>query len=103
VLTLDPKLADAVAASTTYATFDAAACMNCGVCTAICPVGTELLPRRLFHLVLLGATETLRAEVETVYSCLLCKLCEDNCPAGVHITENLRVLRNYCNRTVFGI
>jgi heterodisulfide reductase subunit C2 len=101
--TLNPGLAKAVAASTPFADFDATACMNCGVCTAICPAGVDVLPRRLFHLVMLGAEEDLLAQTETVYSCLLCKLCEDNCPAGVHITQNMRVLRNYCNHAVFGI
>ena len=27
--------------------FDASACMHCGVCTAVCPVGFDLLPRRI--------------------------------------------------------
>ena len=29
--------------------FDAQLCMNCGTCTALCPLGVELLPRRLFR------------------------------------------------------
>ena len=28
------------------ASFNASACMNCGVCTAICPMGLDHLPRR---------------------------------------------------------
>ncbi|MGC8474180.1 MAG: 4Fe-4S dicluster domain-containing protein, partial [Candidatus Dormibacteria bacterium] len=83
--------------------FDAAACMNCGVCTAICPMGIEILPRRLLRFVVLGMEDRLRQETETLYSCLLCKLCEDNCPAGVHITENVRALRHYFDRNVFHI
>jgi heterodisulfide reductase subunit C len=75
--------------------------MNCGVCTAICPMGIEILPRRLLRFVVLGMEDRLRQETETLYSCLLCKLCEDNCPAGVHIAENVRTLRHYVNRTVF--
>jgi heterodisulfide reductase subunit C len=43
------------------------------------------------------------AETETVFSCLLCKMCEENCPAGVHIAENVRSLRHHINRTVFGL
>jgi len=39
---------------------------------------------------------------ETVFSCLLCKLCEVNCPAGVHITENVRALRHYSTATFSG-
>ena len=83
--------------------FDAEACMNCGVCTAICPLGVDLLPRRLFRYVLLGMEERVLAETESVYSCLLCRSCEESCPAGVHITENVRTLRHYVNRRVFGL
>lgn len=83
--------------------FDAAACMNCGVCSAVCPMGIDVLPRRLFRWVLLGLEDRVLAETETVYSCLLCKACEEDCPAGVHIAENVRSLRRHLNRTAFGI
>ena len=36
--------------------------MNCGVCTATCPLGIDLLPRRLFRYVLLGLEDRVRAE-----------------------------------------
>jgi heterodisulfide reductase subunit C len=83
--------------------FDAEACMNCGVCTAACPLGLDVLPRRVFRYVLLGLEDRVQAEAETVYSCLLCRLCEENCPAGVHITENVRTLRHHLNRSVYGM
>ncbi|MBN2113083.1 MAG: 4Fe-4S dicluster domain-containing protein [Acidimicrobiia bacterium] len=78
--------------------FDAAACLNCGVCTALCPLGYEILPRRLFRLVLLGLEERLAEHVPQIYSCLLCRMCEANCPAGVHIAENIRALRTIVGR-----
>lgn len=83
--------------------FDASACMNCGVCSAVCPMGIELLPRKLFRYVLLGVKDRVLENVETVYSCLLCRLCEVNCPAQVHIAENVRFLRYYMNKKVFKI
>ena len=83
--------------------FDAEACMNCGVCTAACPLGLDVLPRRLFRYVMLGLEDRVAAETETVYSCLLCRLCEESCPAGVHITENVRTLRHHLNRSLFGM
>lgn len=101
---VDPTLAAEVAAGArTPGGFDAGACLNCGICSATCPLGIEGLPRRLFHHVLLGLTERVLADTEAVYSCLLCAACEENCPAGVHITENVRLLRGYLNRTVFGL
>ena len=83
--------------------FDAAACLNCGSCTALCPLGVELFPRKLFRYALLGARDELVAQTDVVYSCLLCKMCEENCPAGVHISENVRALRIYLGREVFGL
>jgi heterodisulfide reductase subunit C len=75
--------------------FDASACMNCGFCTAVCPLGVDLLPRRLFRYVLLGMEERVRSEHGPIFSCLLCRSCEENCPSGVHITENVHQLRRW--------
>lgn len=81
--------------------FNASACMNCGVCSAVCPMGIELLPRKLFRYVLLGIEDKVLDNQEAIYSCLLCKMCEANCPAQVHIAENVRSLRYYINKKVF--
>jgi len=97
---LQPAFADEVRRD---ASFNASACMNCGICTAICPMGLEELPREIFRYVLLGMKDEVLARQETVFSCLLCKLCEVNCPAGVKITENVRTLRYYFDRNVFGV
>ncbi len=83
--------------------FNASACMNCGLCTAICPMGFDLLPRRLFRYVMLGLENKVVENADTIFSCLLCKLCEENCPAGVHIVENMICLRCYLNREIFHI
>ena len=89
---VDPGLADELRR---LGEFDAEACMNCGVCTATCPLDLDLLPRRLFRYVLLGMDERVRAETPSVFACLLCRACEEACPAGVHITENVRILRHW--------
>jgi heterodisulfide reductase subunit C len=83
--------------------FDANACLNCGSCTALCPLGVGLVPRRLFRYVLLGAREKVLENTEAIYSCLLCRMCEENCPAGIHISENVRALRTYVGREVYGL
>ncbi|MGD8896739.1 MAG: 4Fe-4S dicluster domain-containing protein [Acidobacteriota bacterium] len=83
--------------------FDATACMHCGQCTAMCPLGLDLLPRQLFRYVGAGLEGKVLENVETIFSCLLCKLCEENCPREVHIAENVRFLRNYVNRKVHGL
>ena len=97
---VNPRLAVELARSDE---FNADACMNCGVCSAICPMGVDVEVRKLFRYVLLGMEDKVRAETESVFSCLLCKMCEENCPAGVHIAENVRTLRHHIVRTVFGI
>jgi len=82
--------------------FDASACLNCGSCTALCPLGLELFPRKLFRYALLGVRQKVLEHTDAVYSCLLCGMCEENCPAGVHITGNVRARRVYLGREVFG-
>ncbi len=77
--------------------FNAEACFHCGVCTAVCPLGYEILPRKLFRQVMLGLEEKVKEQESAIYSCLLCKMCEANCPAGVHIAENVRSLRRLVN------
>jgi heterodisulfide reductase subunit C2 len=76
-------------------TFDAELCMSCGVCTAACPIGTDVLPRLVMRFGLLGFDEQVREEKEAVFSCLLCRACEVSCPAGVHITDNIHALRRW--------
>ncbi len=96
--TLQPDLAERVGMDPA---FNPSACMNCGNCTAICPLGLRHLPREVFAYVVLGMEEEVLQHQEEVFSCLLCKLCEVSCPAGVHITENVRALRHYFDRNVF--
>lgn len=83
--------------------FNAEACFHCGTCTALCPLGYEILPRKLFREVLLGLEDKVRASIPQVYSCLLCRMCEENCPMEVRIAENIRYLRGLINREEFGL
>lgn len=83
--------------------FDARLCINCGTCTALCPLGMELMPRRLFRNALLGDREGVLGQTDAIYSCLLCRMCEANCPAGIHIAENVRTLRTYVNRELYAL
>jgi heterodisulfide reductase subunit C2 len=83
--------------------FNASACINCGSCTALCPMGINLLPRRLFRYVLLGLERKVLENIPSIYSCLLCKMCEDNCPAEVPIVANIRALRSYVNKKWHGL
>ena len=83
--------------------FNAEACYHCGTCTALCPLGYEILPRKLFREVMLGLENKVWESIPAIYSCLLCRMCEENCPAGVHIAENIRFLRHYINDEKFNL
>ncbi len=75
--------------------FDAELCMNCGICVGVCPLGLDVLPRQLMRFGVLGLEAKIREQSEAVFSCLLCRLCEVNCPANVHIAENIRLMRQW--------
>lgn len=98
--TIDLTFAEIVAGS---GSFDAWACLNCGVCSAVCPLGIDLLPRKLFRHAVLGLKDEVLAESDTIYQCLLCRLCEENCTADVHIAENVRFLRGFIADELFGL
>jgi heterodisulfide reductase subunit C len=83
--------------------FNAEACFHCGTCTALCPLGYKIVPRKLFREVMLGLEDKVKASIPDIYSCLLCRMCEEYCPADVHIAENIRFLRHYINKSVFNI
>ena len=67
------------------------------------PAGYEVLPRKLFREVMLGLEDRVRASIPQIFSCLLCRMCEENCPSEVHIAENIRTLRYLINRQEFGL
>ncbi len=83
--------------------FNASDCMNCGCCTAICPMETGILARKLFRYVMLGLEDKIKENSEIIFSCLLCKLCEEACPADVHIADNMRIIRHYLDIHVYGL
>ena len=61
----------------------------------------KIIPRKLFRQVLLGMEEKVQESIPEIYSCLLCRMCEEYCPANVHIAENMRYLRKYLNENQF--
>lgn len=66
-------------------------CLDCGRCTASCPVarhGGALSPRRIVRNG--GAVDVLSA---AALACLTCRLCEERCPARVPFSDAVRALR----------
>ncbi len=70
---------------------DIVACNKCGFCQSVCPVFRETrmegsVARGRIALLREAAEGTLPFDEdlkETLYGCLLCKHCQENCPAGV--------------------
>ena len=83
--------------------FNAEDCMHCGTCTAVCPMGKAILPRKLFRYAMLGVEEKVMEGKTAIYSCLLCRMCQAQCPADVKIADNIRFLRDYINTNEFGL
>jgi len=50
---------------------------------------------------MLGLEDKVLEGTENVFSCLLCKMCEETCPKEVPIAENIRSIRWYINREIF--
>jgi heterodisulfide reductase subunit D len=68
-------------------------CLDCGKCTATCPIAAEdggLSPRRIVRQAANGSTA---AAVEAAHSCLTCGLCDERCPVKVPYIQAVRDLR----------
>ena len=75
------------------------ACMNCGMCTAVCPAAefSDYDPRILLNLVQSEDDETLEKLMKSDYICLCgqCMSCKTRCPRGNVPGLMINVLRRY--------
>jgi len=70
-------------------------CLECGKCTAACPVArrdTSFSPRLTVEMALLGRSQEL-LEGKLGWSCLTCRLCSERCPSDVRYSEFVRGVR----------
>jgi heterodisulfide reductase subunit D len=70
-------------------------CVECGICTASCPVSRvnpDFSPRLMVEKLLLGSTEEILADRE-LWSCLTCLTCSVRCPSQVDFNEFTRAAR----------
>ncbi len=71
-------------------------CMQCGTCTADCPVARfsgTYRPLKMLRMALLGMKSDVLSADE-LWLCASCYTCTDRCPRGVEFASVLRVLRN---------
>jgi Fe-S oxidoreductase len=69
-------------------------CMQCGLCSGLCPWSSVDSPFRTRKLVRMGQMGIEGFENdEILYACTTCKLCVDNCPRQVKIIDVIRSMR----------
>lgn len=70
-------------------------CLECGKCTAVCPISRyneSYSPRRLVAEGLFYGAEGLVAD-RRLWSCLTCRMCSQRCPVDVRYSEYMRDIR----------
>ena len=76
-----------------------ALCMQCGMCSGSCPIGTQMDhgPRKLFMMIRAGMKEAVLS-ANTMFNCTLCYNCVVRCPRGVPVTYILQSLGTHAIR-----
>jgi ferredoxin len=79
-----------------YGAVNVEKCFNCGNCTAICPLSTdvEAFPRRLIRYAQLGLKEPLVSSKE-LWLCYYCGECTQTCPQQADPGEFMATARRY--------
>jgi len=70
-------------------------CLDCGKCTAVCPISRydpDYSPRLVVHNALSGRRDGLLRGSQ-LWSCLTCALCEERCHSAVRYCELIKALR----------
>lgn len=78
----------------------AAACLECGKCTAVCPLARydgNFSPRRLVEEMVLGRPAEAFHSPD-LWSCLTCRACQERCPQGVEYCTLIRGARALARR-----
>jgi heterodisulfide reductase subunit C len=69
-------------------------CMQCGTCSAVCPMGEsmDLTPRQVMHMLQFGLTDELIAEAAGA-ACASCHTCTVRCARGIDLAKVFEALR----------
>ncbi|XOF34766.1 MAG: heterodisulfide reductase-related iron-sulfur binding cluster [Candidatus Electrothrix sp. YB6] len=70
------------------------ACMQCGTCTAVCPVNnvSSYSARRILRAITTDAA-TVEEVDRNVWNCMTCNACVESCPRGIEIIDVTRAVR----------
>jgi quinone-modifying oxidoreductase subunit QmoC len=68
-------------------------CMQCGMCSGSCPIGTEMDhgPRKLFMMIRAGMKDDV-FNSSTIWNCTSCYNCTVRCPRGIPVTSIIQDL-----------
>jgi nitrate reductase gamma subunit/NAD-dependent dihydropyrimidine dehydrogenase PreA subunit len=91
---VDPNLHREIAS---FGGHDVDLCMNCGNCTAVCPLSEDQgasFPRRIIHLLQVGRADKLSRTVD-LWLCYYCGECSDTCPRHAEPGELMASARRY--------
>ena len=90
---IDPGLAREVQQ---YGARDMEICMQCGTCSASCPLsrGSDSFPRKIYRYLQLGLKDKLLSSVEP-WLCYYCGECNLNCPRGAEPAETMMAVRRW--------
>lgn len=77
-------------------------CIQCTICTNVCPVveydtnDNDFTPQQIMNLLRLGKKH-LAAGTRMVWNCLACYACQEYCPQGIKVADIMMELRNNGN------
>ena len=79
-----------------YGAINPEACINCGNCTAVCPLTTSEHPfvRRTIRYVQMGMRDKLTASIDP-WLCYFCGDCSATCPRGAEPAETMMATRRW--------
>lgn len=79
---------------------DIKACMQCGTCTAACPMANEMdfFPRKVMHFSQFGMLSHMEG-INSYWKCASCHSCSVRCPRGIDIARVMESLRLLVLRT----
>ncbi len=75
-------------------------CMQCGVCTASCPLSFKMTetPRKIMEMIKAGWRDHVLAS-DTMWYCASCYACSVRCPQGINLAEVMYGLRTIAMKT----
>lgn len=79
-----------------YGAINPEACINCGNCTAVCPLTTSEhpFPRRTIRMVQMGMRDRLVSNIDP-WLCYFCGDCSITCPRGAEPAETMMATRRW--------